>query len=157
MTDISMDLGNVSAYELACEAVKILLENKGRSVTLFHVSDITSVTDYYKVIKYGSYTINLKDKEGNIIQSKDNVTAGNEETGITNETIKFTGLKSNTQYIIEITYDTYRNNVGFTPSQKEAITPFTDVIYTPISNGITLGTITASASTAKEVILTYTG
>jgi ribosome-associated protein len=47
MSDNVMDLKEASSFELAREAVKVLLENKGHSVTLFHVSDITSVTDYY--------------------------------------------------------------------------------------------------------------
>ena len=56
MADIAMDLKDASAYDLACEAVKVLLENKGRCVTLFHVSDITSVTDYYINVTGGSGT-----------------------------------------------------------------------------------------------------
>ena len=56
MADFVTDLRNASAYELACEAVKVLLENKGRGVTLFHVSELTSVTDYYINVTGGSTT-----------------------------------------------------------------------------------------------------
>lgn len=56
MSDNVMDLKEASSFELAREAVKVLLENKGHSVTLFHVSDITSVTDYYINVTGGSST-----------------------------------------------------------------------------------------------------
>ena len=51
-----LDLKNASAYDLAREAVKVLLENKGQNITLFYVSDITSVTDYYVNVTGGSST-----------------------------------------------------------------------------------------------------
>lgn len=47
MTEIVKDLLDASAFELAREAVKVLIENKGHNITLYHVSDLTSVTDYY--------------------------------------------------------------------------------------------------------------
>ena len=56
-----------------------------------------------------------------------------------------------------MSYETYRNNVGFTEKQKTTTTPFTDFTYTPIDAGITLGTITAGQSSAKTVTLTYNG
>lgn len=47
MAQIVQDLLDVSAFELAREAVKVLVEHKGQNITLYHVSDLTSVTDYY--------------------------------------------------------------------------------------------------------------
>ena len=47
MVEIVKDLLDVSAYELARAAVKVLFEHKGQNITLYQVSDITSVTDYY--------------------------------------------------------------------------------------------------------------
>ncbi len=47
MDEIVKDLLEASAFELAREAVKILVEHKGQNITLYHVSDLTSVTDYY--------------------------------------------------------------------------------------------------------------
>lgn len=47
MGEIVRDLVDVSAFELAREAVKVLIENKGQNITLYHVSELTSVTDYY--------------------------------------------------------------------------------------------------------------
>ena len=47
MAEIVKDLLEVSAFDLAREAVKILVEHKGQNITMYHVSDLTSVTDYY--------------------------------------------------------------------------------------------------------------
>ena len=123
----------------------------------YYISFVPTVYDTHKVIKYGSYTVKLKDEKGNVIDTKTQVTAGIKETGTTNEEIKFTKLSSNTLYYIELSYETYRNNKGFSESQKTSTTPFTDFTYTPISNDITLGTITAGQSTGKGVTLTYNG
>lgn len=114
-----------------------------------------TVNDTHKVIKYGSYTVKLKDVDNNVISSLENVKKGISEIG--NTEIIFKGLKSNTQYFIELSYQTYRNNVGYTEEQKIATTPFTDFIYTPISNDITLGTITAGNASGKSVTLSYNG
>ena len=124
----------------------------------YYISFVPTVNDKHKVIKYGSYTVKLKDEKGNPIQTLTNVTKGIPETGsIGNTEIKFTGLTSNTLYYIELSYETYRNNLGYTEEQKTMTTPFTDFIYTPISNDITLGTITAGSATGKGVVLTYNG
>ena len=122
----------------------------------YYVSFVPTVTDRHKVIKYGSYTVRLKDEKGNIIEQRTNVTAGI-NGGTVNEEIKFTGLTSNTLYYVELLYNTYRNNVGYTEIQKTTTTPFTDFVYTPISHDITLGTITAGSATTKNVTLTYNG
>lgn len=118
----------------------------------YYVSFVPTITDTYKVIKYGTYTIKLKDEKGNVVEQKTGVDAAE-----INKEIKFTELSSNTLYYVELSYETYRNNVGFTETQKTATTPFTDFTYTPIDAGITLGTITAGQSTARTVTLTYNG
>ena len=43
----NFDLKGASAKALAEEAAKLLLEKKAENVTLYSVSEITSVTDYY--------------------------------------------------------------------------------------------------------------
>lgn len=118
----------------------------------YYVSFTPTIHDTHKVIKYGTYTIKLKDEKGNIIESKTGVDANE-----VNKEIKFTGLSSNTLYYVELSYETYRNNIGLSETQKTNATPFTDFTYTPIDAGITLGTITAGQSSAKNVTLTYNG
>ena len=56
MSEIVKDLLNASAFELAREAVKVLIEHKGQNITLYHVSELTSVTDYYINATGGSST-----------------------------------------------------------------------------------------------------
>ena len=142
----------------------------------YYVSFSPAVVDTHKVIKYGKYYINLKDEKGNIVTSsnsnkclyylnKDNSSDIREaekcsislSADSVNQKVEFTGLKSNTLYYVELTYEVYRNNVGYTEEQKISSTPFTDFIYTPIAEGITLGTITASQTGGKTVVLTYNG
>lgn len=74
-----------------------------------------------------------------------------------NQEIRFVDLSANKPYYIEINYSAHRNNVGFTEPQKTAVTPFVDFTYTPIDEGITLGTITASQATSNTVTLIYNG
>ena len=143
----------------------------------YYVSFSPKVTDIHKVIKYGKYHVNLKDEKGNIVTNssgkdkclyylnKDNYSTIREAASCSitldadsvNQKIEFTGLKSNTLYYVEISYEVYRNNVGYSEEQKISATPFTDFIYTPIASGITLGTITATQSTGKDIMLTYNG
>ena len=119
----------------------------------YYISFVPQITDKNYVIKYGTYTIELKDEKGTTLQTKTNVAADI----INPSAIKFTGLSSNTLYYIELSYETYRNNVGLTEAQKDDTTAFTDFIYTPIAADITLGTITAVQSGAKGIFLTYNG
>lgn len=141
----------------------------------YYVSLVPTVNDEHKVIKYGQYKVVLKDEKGNTIgedigkcnyyinESTDPTIKTAEKCAVTlnaneiNTNVKFTGLSSNTLYYVELSYDTYRNNVGFTETQKTTSTPFTDFIYTPVAAGITLGTITAGQSTSKSVTLAYNG
>lgn len=118
----------------------------------YFVSFTPTITDTYKVIKYGTYTIRLKDEKGNVVDQKTNVDANE-----VNKKIKFSGLSSNTLYYVELSYETYRNNVDLPEDQKDNTTPFTDFIYTPVDAGITIGTITAGQSSARSVTLTYNG
>ncbi len=117
----------------------------------YYISFVPVITDTFYVIKYGTYTIKLKDVNTNEVATMTDVIVS------PNNTIKFTGLSSNTLYYIELSYSAYRNNVGFTEDQKTSTIPFTDFTYTPIDAGITLGTITATQSSNKSVILTYNG
>ena len=118
----------------------------------YYISFVPTITDTHKVIKYGTYNISLKDEKGSVVASKTDVNVNS-----VNNTITFDGLSSNTLYYIELNYETYRNNVGFTEEQKVDTIPFTDFTYTPIADDITLGTITAGQSTTKSVTLTYNG
>ena len=118
----------------------------------YYISFVPTITDTHKVIKYGTYDISLKDEKGSVVRSKTGVSVNS-----VNNTITFDGLSSNTLYYIELNYETYRNNVGFTEEQKVDTIPFTDFTYTPIADDITLGTITAGQSTTKSVTLTYNG
>ena len=143
----------------------------------YYVSFTPTITDIHKVIKYGKYRVNLKDEKGNVVTSSSgsnkclyylnknsNPTIKEADScSITldadsvNQKIEFTGLKSNTLYYVELSYEVYRNNVGFTEEEKTNVTPFTDFIYTPIDAGITLGTITATQTNGKNIMLTYNG
>lgn len=134
----------------------------------YYISFVPTVTDNHKVLKYGKYTVTLQDDKLQTISGgckyeingevktadKCNITL--DATSI-NTKVKFMGLTSNTQYFVNLDYETYRNNKGYTEAQKTATTAFTDFIYTPISNDITLGTITAGQSSARAVTLTYNG
>ncbi len=128
----------------------------------YYISFKPIVTDNHKVIKSGKYTIRLKDEKGSIIADRTETydsTTGKFKvyTNDINDTIKFTNLSSNTLYYIEFSYETYRNNLGFTEEQKTSTTPFTDFTYTPIDAGITLGTMTAGQASLRSVTLTYNG
>ena len=143
----------------------------------YYVSFTPTITDIHKVVKYGKYRVNLKDEKGNIVTSSSGsnkclyyLNKNNnpdikqaDSCSITldadsvNQKIEFTGLKSNTLYYVELSYEVYRNNVGFTEEEKTNVTPFTDFIYTPIDAGITLGTITATQTNGKNIMLTYNG
>lgn len=119
----------------------------------YYVSFVPIITDKSYVMNYGTYTIKLKDEKGNVIQQKTDMDAST----INPSPVKFTNLSSNTLYYIELDYQTYRNNIDFTESQKTATTAFTDFTYTPVDAGITLGTITAGQASGKNVTLTYNG
>ncbi len=107
---------------------------------------------YSYAIKYGTYTIKLRDSKNEVVSTKTNVNAAAVDKKIT-----FSGLDANALYYVELSYETYLNNYGYTEQQKIATTPFTDFIYTPIDAGITLGTITATQNNNQRITLTYNG
>ena len=143
----------------------------------YYISFSPTIIDIHKVIKYGTYYVNLKDEKGNIVTStgssnkcqyylnRENSPLVNEldkcsiplSAESINQKIEFIGLKSNTLYYVELSYEVYRNNVGYTEEEKISATPFTDFTYTPIAAGITLGTITASQTSNKSITLVYNG
>lgn len=118
----------------------------------YYIKFVPTINDKYFVIKYGNYTVTLKDEKGSVIENK----SINVDT-IGENLVIFKNLSANTLYYIELSYETYRNNNGYTESQKVTTTPFTDFIYTPIDAGITLGTITAQQNGNQKIILTYNG
>lgn len=118
----------------------------------YFIELIPSVNDKSYVIKYGTYTVSLKNAANEIKSTKTGISASSIGKRLT-----FTGLDANALYYVELNYETYRNNVGFSESQKIATVPFTDFIYTPIDAGITLGTITAAQNTNQKILLTYNG
>ena len=118
----------------------------------YYIEFTPTVIDNYYVIKYGTYTINLRNSANKIIETKTNINAN-----AVNKNITFVNLNSNSLYYVELTYEAYRNNVDYTEEQKITVTPFTDFVYTPIDAGITLGNITASQSGNKAIILAYSG
>ena len=118
----------------------------------YYIEFTPTVTDENYVMKYGTYTARLLNSANKIIQTKADISA----TAV-NKTITFTNLTSNSLYYVELIYETYRNNVGYTEEEKIAVTPFTDFIYTPIDGGITLGNVLASQSGNKAIVLSYSG
>ena len=117
----------------------------------YYISFTPTVNDPNYVIKFGKFYVTLKDEKQAIIERKEiNATS-------VNKNITFSNLSSNTLYYVELSYDTYRNNNGYSEEEKNATTPFTDFIYTPIDAGITLGTITAQQSGNQKIILNYNG
>ena len=138
----------------------------------YYIEFTPTIIDNGFVMKYGKYTATLLDEKRAVVDScnayvKD--TSHDENTAIplspcritldneTNANVVFAGLSANTLYYIDLGYQTYRNNVGFTEDEKVATSSFTDFIYTPIASNITLGTITAGLVNNKSVMLTYNG
>ena len=138
----------------------------------YYLDFVPTIVDNYYVMNYGKYTITLQDDKRSVVSSctafvKDST--HNESTPIplspcriqldkeTNAKVKFAGLTANTLYYVDLSYSTYRNNVGFSESDKVNVIPFTDFIYTPIASDITLGTVTAGLVNNRSVMLTYNG
>ena len=106
------------------------------------------------VIKYGKFSIVLKDNENNVIATKNDL-----NVKALNKTYTFTGLTRNKRYNISVLYETYRNNVGLTEEEKIAIPQINNNILTPISKGIQPGKITAqqNGNNNKSIVLSYNG
>ena len=81
-----------------------------------------------------------------------NTTAGNVQ-------ILFPDLISNSGYSVEISYETYRNNVSIIDDEnaKKIVDPYTDSIYTPVSAGIIFGNINATKVSDTSFKLDYVG
>ena len=129
------------------------------------------------VMKNGEYFVTLSDNSGNVIYTVKNengktimIRSGtNEKTYIdeNNEllhvgnqaNIKFPKLNNNTQYSIELSYETYRNNVSFIgdENKKREVSTYIDYIYTPINEGITLGNVIISKQSDSSFRLEYLG
>lgn len=137
---------------------------------------IFSIKDDDFVMKNGEYYINLYDSDGNIVYTvknqngkayliKSGSSSGTPLSGGAKLDVKstvdieFQNLKSNTQYSIELAYDTYRNNVSFFEDEgkKREVSPYIDYIYTPISAGITLGDVNVSKESNTSFKLLYDG
>ena len=119
----------------------------------YYISFIPNVIDNHKVMKYGAYTISIKDEDKKEVNKITNIdrdsTIGKEYT--------FNDLKPNSLYYIELSYNSYRNNVGFSDEDKISSIPFTTIVYTPVNNNITLGSINAKSISGKSISLTYNG
>ena len=137
----------VSFSPLAYDNSKVLSYGK------YYVDLKNEKMESVRPLKYGFYSNDTKKVE-KIVSSDGKLVLDASNLG---DIVYFVGLSSNSLYYVEISYDTYMNNIGLTEDEKRAITPFTDFIYTPIDNNITLGTMTAGQSTSKSVTLTYNG
>ncbi len=134
----------------------------------FYLEFTPVIVDSHYVMKYGQYTISILDSNSNVVNScevyKNNVKQTLSGSGCSisldyaiNSKIKVGKLSSDTLYYVQITYQTYRNNVGYTEENKVEVSPFLNFIYTPNASGVTLGEISASLDGNKKVILTYSG
>ena len=137
---------------------------------------VNGVNDVDYVMKNGEYRVALYDDNGDIIYTiknqngktvriksgSSNVTTINSQAILYAENIvklEFPDLKNNTQYSVEFTYDTYRNNMSFVDDEdrKTFVNPYTDYIYTPISAGITLGNVSFTKESNTSFKLLYDG
>ena len=132
----------------------------------YFIEFVPSVRDTHYVMKYGQYTVTVQDDTGNVVESCKSIVEENNEThsetlspcrfnleNSVNPKVKIAGLLGNKLYYVNLNYQTYRNNVGFTEEQKVQVVPFTDFIYTPIASDITLGTVTSLLVNNKSVAL----
>ena len=166
LEEASFDLKNTLISGTRCVTVKdgdgnslrndkgeVICDTKaGNDKVEYYIEFTPTIVDNSYVIKYGTYTIKLKNAANEVVETKTSVSAS-----LVNKNITFVNLDANTLYYVELSYETYRNNNGYTESQKIATTPFTDFIYTPINAGITLGTMTAGQISNKNIVLSYNG
>ena len=105
------------------------------------------------VIKNGKYTATLYDDKGRVVSINNDISADN-----ANKEVIFSKLSSDKLYSVELSYENYRNNVGFSESEKIAVRPFVDYIYTPSSElGIRIGTVTGEKISNQKIQLLYSG
>ena len=137
---------------------------------------VNGVTDSDYVMKNGEFNIILK-KDGDtiyIVKNYDNTTSlfDKDEKFIkklyddaklmsnsNGYTVRFPNLSKYSQYSIELSYDTYRNNVSFIGDDNKVKTPdsYIDYIYTPLNEGITLGNVVISKESNTSFKLEYIG
>lgn len=141
----------------------------------YFVSYTGSINDKFKVIRNGKYTISLLNENLEKLdscryfvnfddKSDDNkaktINSGgcsvNMNVDDVNQNVRFADLNSNAMYYIEISYNVFRNNIGFSDIEKTQVIPYTEFVYTPMGNN-TLGNINAGQATTKSVTLTYNG
>ena len=98
-----------------------------------------------------------RDKTGTIVNTYTEFELKNNTYG--NINIIFPNLNANSGYSFEISYDTYRNNVSIVndESAKKSVDPYTDSIYTPISEGIVLGNIVSNKVSDTSFKVDYIG
>ncbi len=171
---------SIDVHELKSASFNITNFNSGYSDDNGYYIEfkVSTVNDSDYVMKSGEFYIDLKNNNGETVYTVKN---DNNKTIITkpgsseiiditnvcsklvsnsdNCTITFPKLNSNTQYSIELSYDTYRNNVSFNRDDNKIKTPdsYIDYIYTPLSAGITLGNVVISKESDSSFKLEYIG
>ena len=168
---------NIDVHELKSASFNITDFKSGYDNGYYIKFTVSGVKDPDYVMKNGEYHITLYDENGGevyTVKNKDNKTviikSGSDATDIlydeamlyfnsTNVSVKFPNLNNNTQYSIELSYDTYRNNVSFNKDNIKIKTPdsYIDYIYTPLSEGITLGNVVISKESDSSFKLEYIG
>lgn len=137
-----------------------------------------TVTDTDKVINDGIYYIELqnsaydnacKDNPSNCkatVSIKDNtctfdngktsgctIVSRNDNSQVIN--ITFNELESDTNYVIYVYADTYRNNLSL--SEKEGLVYVRKSQYTKSNLGFSLGAVTPTATSKNELVITFVG
>lgn len=118
------------------------------------------VNDPDRVIKNGIYHIELEDTTYN------NACPGHEDdckatinilTDGTNITKKFSNLKENTEYVIYIYADTYRNNISLSETEKNGQVYVRKNQFTKSNLGFSLGAVTPTATAKNKLVITFLG
>ena len=126
---------------------KVICDND--DVDEYYIEFKPTVIDTSKVIKYGKYNIYLKDLSNNVIDSKTNINVDSE-----GKIYSFVGLNRDSTYNVEISYVEFMND-----NRLEEIKDQTKIknnyILTPITRGVSLGEISATADGKKKIILNY--
>lgn len=149
--DISIPELSAPSFSLGNTLVAGSIDNADGTPSDYYISFTPSVKDEFKMLKNGTYTITIKNSDYEEVDSIKDISV------LDGKSYTFKGLNSNSLYHIELSYETYRNNVGYTESEKINATPFTTFTYTPVDNNITLGAITARQVNSKSIVLAYNG
>ena len=160
---------DVSALEAATFSLQQQSDDSDGLEKDVFIKFVPTITDDYFVMKYGKYTISLLDENGAVVNGCDafvnGVKVGNNLSSCTieldkelNTNVMFGGnLVANAMYSVNFSYNTYRNNVGFSEEQKVNVTPSRSFIYSPNKYGIVLGQVTSSLLTNQSVAINYSG